>query len=573
MSRGFSESLRLELLGTARSRPLAIGALRDVPASGALRVVHGYYSAAGGRLSVHANIEDFATHRMERTLSFSGALAEGMLPLAREIAREIDTEARELPTRSEAAMRAYVLALENAGRPDGGGFEQAVAADPGFGAAYLAWAEALVSRNDRARAAQVAAAARANANRFLPIERARVGVLSAALAGDRAAHRRALVALIEANPGDENALRTLAELDTLANSYASAARWYERILERNSGDVAALNQLGYSYAWAGDLKRAVAALERYRALRPNEANPLDSLGDAHYYLGHFAEAAKLYEEAHAKDASLLGGGDLYKAAWARLMQGDLKSADETFARFLAVRQAAHDVVAYRQAQWEYLTGRRKQAGERLEQLAKAAPPPVASLAWAQLGIWSLETGDRVRAAEYAKKAPVSGPFPVLCSFLAQPPAPAPEWAARAERILPQPAQAGLRQLALGYALLLSKDFAAAAEPLQRVWESSPPSSPDWPPVLLAWALVERGRFERVPELLAPNPAPEPAGERPFLSLAFPRVFYLRGALADNQNRREDARANYKRFLELAGDAPDFFGERDRAAKALARLAT
>jgi tetratricopeptide (TPR) repeat protein len=571
MSRGFPVSLRLQWAGTERTRPVVVAALRDVPASGSTRIAHGYFSAAGGRLSVHVEIENTATRRMESVFALSGPVSGGILPLSREIARRIDPAARELPTGNAEALHAYVLATGAASAEESANwFERAVLADPGFGAAYVEWAQSLAARGDRVRAVQVVAAARARAGGFQELERARIGVLDAALAGDRAREREALVALTRADPGDIDVYRTLAERDTVARRYDSAAEWYSQVLARRPGDIASLNMLGYEYAWGGNFERAVHTMERYRLLRPNEANPIDSLADVHYYFGRFEQAAKLYEEAHAKDAVLLGGGDLYKAAWARLMQGDRAGAEEAFRRFLAAREAAHDVVPYRQAQWEYVTGRRRDAMARLERLAQTAPPQVASLAWAQLGFWSLETGDRARALECARKAPAPGALPAICAFLAQPPATAGEWAARAGRFLPQPAQAPLRQVTLAYALLLSKNYSAAAEPLEQLWGASAPTSPDWPAVAFAWALVETGRFERVPALITPNPIPEPTGERPFLSLVFPRLFYLRGALAEKQNRREDARANYKRFLELAGDLPDYFGERERATKALAR---
>jgi tetratricopeptide (TPR) repeat protein len=252
------------------------------------------------------------------------------------------------------------------------------------------------------------------------------------------------------------------------------------------------------------------------------------------------------------------------------MQGDRNAADGDFARFLAARTNSHDVLPYRQAQWEYVTGRKREAIARLEQLAQAAQPQVASIAWAQLGLWSLEAGDRARALECASKAPAPGPLPALCAFLAQPPAPASEWVARGERVMSQPAQAPLRRIAVAYALLLSKDFQGALAPLEQIWTASPPSSADWPEVPLAWALVETGRFDRVPALIRLNPVPDPAGERPLLSLAFPRLLYLRGALAEKQGRRDAARANYKRYLELAGELPDYFGQRERVQKALAQ---
>jgi hypothetical protein len=126
----------------------------------------------------------------------------------------------------------------------------------------------------------------------------------------------------------------------------------------------------------------------------------------------------------------------------------------------------------------------------------------------------------------------------------------------------------MRQLALAYALLLSKQFDAAIAPLEQLYAATAPASPDWPAVPLAWALVETERFERVPELLRLAPLPTATGEQPFLSAEFPRVLYLRGMLAEKHNRREDARENYKLFMRFVG--PDSFGEQERATRGLER---
>jgi hypothetical protein len=106
MGHGFSEALRLQLSGIPGRRPLAVAALRDTPATGPGRIVHGYFSVEGGRLSVHADVEDRATRRVVQTVAVTGPLAEGMLPLARAVAHRIDANARELPARNSDAFRA-----------------------------------------------------------------------------------------------------------------------------------------------------------------------------------------------------------------------------------------------------------------------------------------------------------------------------------------------------------------------------------------------------------------------------------------------------------------------------------
>jgi tetratricopeptide (TPR) repeat protein len=377
-------------------------------------------------------------------------------------------------------------------------------------------------------------------------------VLAAALQGNRDAERRALIELVRVTPADGSLYRTLANMDLVARAYPDAARWYDQALARDPGNVELLNQGGYAHAYARDLEAAKKALTHYQELRPREANPLDSLGDAHFYLGRFAEAEKYYLDAYAKDPSFLFGAELYKAAWARLMAGDVKGAREAFGRFIQARQQFRDpLTPYRIAQWDYLTGRRKEAQERLEKAVGAPDAPLTTLAAVQLSVWALDSGDPDRARQYALRAAPSNALAVLCRFLAEPPANAEEWDARAVQAFPQSAQAPLRRYALAYALLLSKDFAAAVPRLADIYRQTNPSSPDPVEVLLAWALVENGRFKEAGELLAVNPIPEPLGEHPFLSLSFPRIFHLRGAVLAKEGRGAEAKASLELFRRLS----------------------
>jgi Flp pilus assembly protein TadD len=507
----------------------------------------------GGRVHVEAVLEDAVRVRHLGTIRASAPAGE-LLPLAQAVAREIDPGARPLPTSSPRAFEAYIAAI-GASDPAAAdaGYDRALGADPRFGVAYLAWIQSLLARGEGARAARVLAAARQNAAGFQSIEWAQLDLTASLLARDRAGERRALVALTRADPADASVYRRLSDLDAAAHSYRDAAAFCQKAFEREPTEVLLLNQLGYLRAWAGDLDGAVEALERYRSLRPAEANPLDSRGDVFYWFGRFAEAEQAYREAYTKDASFEGGAEPYKIAWTRLMQGDLKGADASFAEFFQARKSAGDtLVEYRQAQWEHLTGRRSQAFVRLERFASSAQPVEASLSYAQLAIWTVEGRDRQRARDYAAKASASLPVVLLARFLAQPAAPAAEWSARAAGAFPAPAQAGFRRLALAYASLLSQDFAAAVGPLQEIYDATQPSSPDWPAVPLAWALIETGQAGRVSPLLSGNQAPNPAAESPLRSLIFPRALYVRASLAAKQGRREEAQADLKLFSKYGG---------------------
>jgi hypothetical protein len=148
----------------------------------------------------------------------------------------------------------------------------------------------------------------------------------------------------------------------------------------------------------------------------------------------------------------------------------------------------------------------------------------------------------------------------LALFVTQPPASASEWALRAERAFPEPAQASLKNISRVYALLFQKDFAGALPLLREMyaaWNISDRNA--GLPVLLAWCYVETGRPQDAVPLLAMNPAPDPSGLSPFVSLHFPRLLYLRGVIDERQRKQQ-----FELFLKLSGPDPLMWGEEARA---------
>jgi len=572
MSRGFAEAMRLSLAGSAARQVFYAGALRDVPASSATGVLQGYFSIEGGALRVHAVVENVENHRMVFAADVAGPESQGMLPLAEAVARNLDYDHRPAPTHNAGAFHAYIEALEaSAPASADAAFERATQTDPAFGAAWLAWAQSLAARNERSRAIQVILAARERKVEFPDLERLRLEVLAGGIAGDRQAEQHALIELAQADRGDASVRRSLGDLAMAAREWLHAAAWYEQVLEREPDNVGAWNQLGYARLWAGDAPGAVSALSTYRRLRPADANPIDSLGDVHYYSSKFADAEKLYLEAGARDPGFLGGGEYYKAAWARLMRGDVKGADELFARFVNARQPAGDpLITFRLAEWEYLSGRRKGGIARLEQLARSGPPPVAAISLGQLSIWLLETGDRARARQYAGMLKMTDGIAALARFLTQPPASPEEWKRRLAAAFPGPAGTPLRRIALPYALLFAGEYQAAIDPLDELDRASDPSSAARPAVALARALAETGDFRRLPELVNPNPAPDPLGQHLFAAVAFPRVLFLRGLIAEREGRQAEARQQYALYVQFLGDLAPASRDTDRARAALGK---
>src|SRR5262249_13186457 len=151
---------------------------------------------------------------------------------------------------------------------------------------------------------------------------------------------------------------------------------------------------------------------------------------------------------------------------------------------------------------------------------------------------------------------------IVAAFLAMPPATASEWSVRAEQQFGGAGQTQIRNFALAYALLLNREFAPAQLLFKQMWENGSPIADEGIPVMLAWSYRETGKVREAAPLLRFNPVPNANGLTPYASFSLPRLFYLRGVLAEKEGR--DARPEYKKFLDLSGGVPLIWGEERKA---------
>jgi len=357
-----------EITGLPGVFPLRVGAVRDAYLAKATRFVHGYFTTRGQALHFEIEVEDATRRKMVETVAADGTVLEAM----NAVARRLDPAAHPFPASNTAAIEAW-------GR---GEYERAVALAPDLGVAWLAWVQSLALAGDTQRAMEVAARALARPSLRSEVERARLELASATLRKDSVARTQALSALARLIVTDAETLRELAGSEINARRFAAAAELYRSILRIAPDDVQAMNALGYAEAFAGNLEAARRAFDDYLRQPGQEANALDSLGEAYFMNGRFAEAEKSFLEAHGRDAAMLGGGDLWKAAYAHWLGGDLKGADATIRRYLDFRAPLHDPLAeWREASWLFATGRRDQA------IAKLQSAPASPLTTRQLAIW------------------------------------------------------------------------------------------------------------------------------------------------------------------------------------------
>lgn len=504
-------------------------------AAGANRIAYGTYWIFDGRLEARLTVQDTAQPNHAQVLTASAAAGD-VLGAARSLALQLSPRAGSYSTASDEAIKSYVLALESTDRTAAeADAAQAIAADPRFAPAYRLLA-GLKAPEDRSGALALVERALGQPG-MEAIEKARMEIDAATLRNDPVAMRQSLAAYLKLQPADLDSWKTLAALSFQGHDYPQAAEAWRHVLAAEPGNLTALNQLGYSAAYAHDFAAGSAALERYAALRPKDPNPIDSLGDINLLTGRLNEAGAFYVKAADLDPKFYNGGDWYKAAAAHLLAGDTAGADQFAARFAAARAAAHDPGApLLTPEWQWLSGRTKPATDALRQVASGAEAQgsreLASRAYAQLAVWSLLAGDRTSGAMLAEKAaalavPGSAVEVAMVRFLTQPPASPAEWQARAEHLAPNPAQQAVRDTVLAYALLLSHQFAPAAEHFRRLYDEGAAETNEGIPVLLAWCYQETGRASDAAPLLEMTPVPSVNGPSIFTSFYFPRVLAMR----------------------------------------------
>ncbi len=357
-----------DMAGTLKFVPLRAGNTSEGYLAAADRFVHGYFTGQNGALRFRLEVEDVATHKMTAYVAENGALVSAMDAAA----RSLDPAARPFSTSNNEAAQAW-------GRGD---YERAVSLDPDFGDAWISWTESLAQKGQTADAITTADRALARPGLRSELTRVRLEVLSASLRKDNPGRLQAIRKLSQLVPADTSVLANLAEVEMTARDFAGAAAEYRKLLAMNPDDAAAMNSLGYAEGFAGNLDAARQAFESYGNQPGQKANSLDSIGEVYFANGKFAEAEKTFLEAHQSAPAFLGGVDLWKAAYAQWLAGDLKGADAIAAQYLKFRRT-DPAVDWREAVWLYSTGRRDQAIEKL----KAAPPNLSGLVARQLAIW------------------------------------------------------------------------------------------------------------------------------------------------------------------------------------------
>ena len=527
-----------ETIGSSEVLPLQVASSRDAWSRRATDIIHGYFTRRGELLEISAVVMDQQSRKSVQKLHAVGS-AGSIVSLADSVAKQLSGDAHAYGTRNERAIEHYFRASQsNQPAEQRQLLQSAIQADPAFGLAHIALIQSYVSTGERENAVAALQAASSNTEKFQPVARERLELVRASLAGDRARQTSALRNIAKLAKNDADVWRNLGQLELLNKNCAQAVSALEAAIDLEPDNIPLWNQLGYARAYAGDLGGAVKALERYRELAPDDANALDSLGDVHFYSGRFAEAEKYYLEAHQKNSALLGGGDLYRAAFARLVTGDVDAADQQFDAYIKFRQSLGDgLLPVRRANWWWMSGRRSRANKELAELANSGSTPadLAGLASAQLAIWALSERNLADARSHAQQASSRAQSAGVRAL-----------AAMTAAVASGSADPRLPPNIAGHSLFFSGRIPEAAQLWRRIYTDASADNSTESRIMLAWALLETGNSDQARVLLQAWPLPGVTGEPGFGALLFPRYLELRSRVSTGEDA-ERLRSLYRRL--------------------------
>ena len=495
--------------------------------AGATRLITGYYTGAGNTLNVTAFSEDAQTQLLTGPIRAAGSLTT----VVQTIAQQLNATAVTAGPKTATALKEYALASDSAGFLALAHYDLSLQSDPTFAPAYLGLVRAAKEVKDVPRAQLALSEAMNHAGSFNAEDRAALQLESANLSQNPQARVEALRAVLAIDAQNVQVLQELANAEMSARQPGPAAKHYRQLAARVPGDSNVRNLLTYASLYAGDESGARAAAVEYKRLLPQDPNGFDTEGDVALAFGHFAEAEKAY--LSSPEPRFQNYSPSWKAARARLMSGDTAGATALFEKHRALLAALNpSAAAYRGAEWFSLTGHPAEAMDAMSRFAAQA----VSLEWKSAGytqaaIWALLAHDNARALKWSDLAlhpAINTTFvtAAIARFLAQPPASPAEWKARAELNFKGASAAGVRNLALGYALLLSKASPQAAVVWKHIYETTAVSDAA-PPYLYGWALLETGHGADAAPLLRLNPIPASVIAPSFEALYIPALFEWR----------------------------------------------
>lgn len=406
--------LEQDLAGARDLVPVLIASESGVYASAASETLRVTLEDRGGKIDLEATLAGVSSQRSERRLPARATPAD-LIAACDALARQLDSSATAFGTHSVPALQAFAAgAFSSNTSAKIQRFREAIAADPSFGLAYAALAEA-----NKADAAAVLAKGAARRGSFSAADRARFDFVRARLLRsplpEQAAAGHALVAV---TPNDAEAWASLSSVMFLSGQAADGERAMSRALQ----------------------------------ITPENPNLRLQLATGLIENRQFAQAEKILNGLASNPAALPA---LAVCVW---LEGDQARAASIYDKFL-VSVTNQDAKLLLKSSWQALTGSREQAISSLAG-AHLSEPRLAAFAKTQIVVWQLLNRDRTAARNTAAGA---GP---IAELLAAGAGSAEEWRAKVDALPAAITNAEVKKALLRYGYFLCGFYPEAAEAWQ-----------------------------------------------------------------------------------------------------------
>lgn len=382
-----------------------------------------------GHYRIEATFTDLSTQQTNRVVTAEGQ-GNDLLPVVYELAKEIAPDAAAFSTHSDHALQDYAAAAQSSNPDDRTRLlSDAVAADPGFGLAYVALVETAAAKGQPAMQ-PLLAAAQAHSAGFTPPDRARFQAVVARLTHAPLTDQAdTLAALLKLTPNNAEALASLGSARFLEGDSAAGSQLFARALQLSPSNSTFIRQFGQGLL---ETKRFAQA-ERILNTIPNDPATVPML------------------------------------AVCALLQGDASRANSTMEKAFARRAPNDPYTVLFRGNWLAISGQIPKAIDYVAH-ANLTDPAVHAIASTQVTIWQVMSKDFAAAkksAALASHAPV-GAVALLMADANKPPD---EWQREVESSPIGASQAGKR-LVLGYGYFLTARYAQAAQIWQDILKSS-----------------------------------------------------------------------------------------------------
>lgn len=402
--------------------------------TGAKQVLRTTITERENRFHLSATLTDNSTQKANRFVELQGPASSGILPLLNQLAKSLSDQSTPFSTSNDRALKAFIAAASTTEAQQRiVSLQDAVSIDPAFGVAYIDLAELEAQAAPQQLPALIATASHHQSS-FTPFDRVRYDAFLASYShASIAKQQTAFTAVLRMAPNQPDALVNL-------------------------GTICFLN---------GDAARGTSYFERAIQLNPGNTNIQRAFAEGLIETRHFAQAEKILVDL---DNNLSVLPQLAFCVW---FEGDPPRANMIASRLFASIPNSDARTLY-QAVWLQLTGQASKANDLLAS-AHFTQPATQAIAYSELAMWQLQTGNFPAARFWAAKAlatdPRPGCFGSIVTLLSAANGPADAWKQQVDSSFIANS-ARLKEQALGYGFFLGGHYPEAEQVWKNILEQS-----------------------------------------------------------------------------------------------------